>query len=179
LDHLPFADGSFDLVSCNMVVEHLRTPAKTFQELTRVLAPGGHLVIHTPNALSYVVFAGRIAKAVLPREWIYKLILWSEFRKSEDVFPTFYRANSKRRIKNLLSQAGLRETSSQLLVGPHPIFWRFAPIASLELLLQRLSLVAPFHFLRSALLVVYQKPFASEDVPSKRAEAVQEQVRIA
>lgn len=179
LDHLPFVDGSFDLISCNMVVEHLRTPANTFRELARVLAPEGHLVIHTPNALSYVVCSGRVAKATLPRNWIFKVILWSERREPEDVFPTFYRANTNGRIKTLLGQAGLRERSSKLLLGPRPIFWRFAPIAILELLLRRLSLLGPFRFLRSALLVVYEKPLEHGKSSIERAETPGIRVRIA
>ncbi len=36
---LPFASGSFDLVSANMVVEHFEHPEPIFQEILRVLAP--------------------------------------------------------------------------------------------------------------------------------------------
>lgn len=162
LDHLPFADESFELVSCNMVVEHLKDPEVTFRELTRVLAPGGRLAIHTPNTMSYVVSAARVAKVVLPRAWILKLIHWSESREAEDVFPTFYRANTMRRLKGLLQEAGLRSRSCRYLLGPQPIFRRFAPIAFAELLLQRASLLGPFRFLRSTLLVVYEKPGVRE-----------------
>src|SRR5580704_17695967 len=33
LDALPFSDASFDLITCNMVAEHLPDPLLTFQEL--------------------------------------------------------------------------------------------------------------------------------------------------
>jgi SAM-dependent methyltransferase len=46
-DTLPFAAGSFDLVSANMVLEHLPAPEQVFQEIARVLAPGGKFVFLT------------------------------------------------------------------------------------------------------------------------------------
>ncbi len=48
-DSLPFADGSFDLVYMAEVIEHLVRPDKALEEIKRVLRPGGHLVLSTPN----------------------------------------------------------------------------------------------------------------------------------
>src|SRR4051812_41577287 len=39
--HLPFEDGSFDLVYCKQVLEHVAHPAPLMAEVARVLAPGG------------------------------------------------------------------------------------------------------------------------------------------
>src|ERR1700730_686969 len=38
---LPFVDNHFDLVTANMVVEHLDKPEIQFQEVFRILKPGG------------------------------------------------------------------------------------------------------------------------------------------
>jgi len=46
---LPYADGSFDLVIIKHVVEHLDQPEKCIQELGRIMAPGGVLILATPN----------------------------------------------------------------------------------------------------------------------------------
>jgi|UniRef100_A0A7V6DQ92 hypothetical protein len=43
---LPFADGQFDAVICNLSVEYLVRPFEVFAEAARVLRPGG-LFIHT------------------------------------------------------------------------------------------------------------------------------------
>jgi SAM-dependent methyltransferase len=45
---LPFPDGAFDLVCALDIVEHVADDARVFGELTRVLAPGGNLLLSTP-----------------------------------------------------------------------------------------------------------------------------------
>jgi SAM-dependent methyltransferase len=47
---LPFADGSFDLVTSFQVLEHVADPAPFLAELTRVARPGGSVILATPNA---------------------------------------------------------------------------------------------------------------------------------
>ena len=46
---LPYADAAFDLVVLCEVAEHLPTEIPVVAEIGRVLAPGGHLVLSTPN----------------------------------------------------------------------------------------------------------------------------------
>ncbi len=46
---LPFHDGVFPCVVCSEVVEHIHRDAPVLDELARVLAPGGRLVIGTPD----------------------------------------------------------------------------------------------------------------------------------
>jgi SAM-dependent methyltransferase len=46
---LPFAAGSFDLVLCTQVLEHLPDPAAATEEMARVLRPGGVLVLTAPQ----------------------------------------------------------------------------------------------------------------------------------
>ncbi len=40
-ERLPFGDGSFDLVYCKQVLEHVRHPGQVVAEAARVLRPGG------------------------------------------------------------------------------------------------------------------------------------------
>src|SRR5204862_4495633 len=44
-EQLPFADASFDLVTCVNSLHHIARPARALDEMARVLAPGGRLVL--------------------------------------------------------------------------------------------------------------------------------------
>lgn len=44
----PFADGSFDSVLCNQVLEHVFNPDEFLGEIARVLMPGGKLLLTVP-----------------------------------------------------------------------------------------------------------------------------------
>ena len=46
---LPFGDASFDTVICSEVIEHIPDDPVVLGELTRVLRPGGTLVLGTPD----------------------------------------------------------------------------------------------------------------------------------
>jgi len=63
---LPFPDERFDAVVCSEVIEHVPDRPPLFEELTRVLRPGGTLILGTPDY-------GRPLWWVL--EWLYGKIL--------------------------------------------------------------------------------------------------------
>jgi len=52
ISNLPIRDGSFDIAVMDSVIEHLQDPIKTLAQVHRVLAPGGVLVLVTPNQAS-------------------------------------------------------------------------------------------------------------------------------
>ncbi len=50
-DKLLFPDGSFDLVTCFQVIEHLENPFLVVREAYRVLKPGGIFMFSIPNPM--------------------------------------------------------------------------------------------------------------------------------
>ncbi len=52
-DPFPYTDASFDTVICGELIEHLfQDPMYMMSEINRILKPGGHLVLTTPNVAS-------------------------------------------------------------------------------------------------------------------------------
>lgn len=152
IGRLPFADASFDLVSANMVVEHLDDPVTQFREIHRVLAPGGVFVCHTPNVRGYPVLAGRWIPDAVKRLMARGL----DGRREPDVFKTFYRANSARALKRLAAVSRLRlrdlrmtVTSAVLAIVP--------PLALLELLWIRVLRSPGFQSLRPTMIATFAR----------------------
>jgi SAM-dependent methyltransferase len=125
---LPFADGSFDLVTCNMVMEHLGEPEKSMVEIARVLVPGGALIINTPNLWNYGVLANAILSKVLPEQWRLGLVRASDSRELEDIFPVRYRANTLRRLGTLFAGSGLKIHRVTVLPQQRSFFRKTAPV---------------------------------------------------
>jgi SAM-dependent methyltransferase len=52
VNKLPFEDASFDVVTCQTLLIHVPDPRLVVREMTRVLRPGGRLVLCEPNNLA-------------------------------------------------------------------------------------------------------------------------------
>jgi SAM-dependent methyltransferase len=52
---LPFDDNSFDLVWCSEVMEHLRDPEFSANEIRRILKDGGMMILTTPNTYFWLM----------------------------------------------------------------------------------------------------------------------------
>jgi ubiquinone/menaquinone biosynthesis C-methylase UbiE len=155
ISHLPFSDNSFDVVTANMVVEHLEEPAAQFREIRRVLKPTGMFIFHTPNANGYTTVAARM----VPEFMKSGLIQMLDGRPAEDVFETHYRANTASQIRKLANENGLDVVKIRFIATTAK-FAVIAPIAFLELLWIRLLLTRAFRPLRTNLIVTLRKPFA-------------------
>lgn len=128
LNTLPFAEETFDVVNCRLVVEHLKRPELVFREFHRVLKPEGRLAIFTPNLLHYFGAAAHATPL-----WFH---LWFNSRirgfAEQDIFPTHYRANTRSRLNTLLANAGFHQVEISLVEG--------APsVLAFSLLLHRLG----------------------------------------
>lgn len=125
LDALPFPDAHFDLVFSRWVFEHLQNPARVIAELGRVLKPGGRAVVITPNRLHYMTLVSSLTPLLFHRA--FNRVLG---RESADVFPTVYRANTRRRLTTLFADGGF-ETQELLQLECAPNYLVFHPAAFL------------------------------------------------
>lgn len=100
---LPLRDGSFDLVSSMQVIEHMWDVPGYLAELTRILAPGGDLVVSTPNR---PVFSPGLRRGERPLN------------------PFHVEEFDAEQVRALLSRAGLVDIEVHGLVhGPRILDW--------------------------------------------------------
>jgi len=149
-DRWPVDDESVDVCVSDSVLEHIPVPDRFFAECRRTIKPGGYLCIRTPNVLNYISIAAKLIPdkfqvAVLQR------VSHTE-RKEEDIFPTVYRCNTKRRLRKILDKYGFEHCVYGFEAEPHHLslcsltYW-------LGVMHQRL---AP-NFLKSTLFVFAKK----------------------
>jgi SAM-dependent methyltransferase len=82
-EHLPFDDGSFDLVYAHGVVQYTANPAQLVAECRRVLKPGGEAVFQVYNRISWLNALSRLMKVGLEHQDAPVLLKFSigEFRR--------------------------------------------------------------------------------------------------
>jgi 2-polyprenyl-3-methyl-5-hydroxy-6-metoxy-1,4-benzoquinol methylase len=151
---IPFRDGSFGLITANMVMEHVAHPFEFLQEVHRILRPGGVFIAHTPNRWGYRVLAARLLANQRLKN---KLVKVMEGREEHDVFPTFYRFNQVDEVKEIARKAGF-EVDGIKTVESNANFQILLPLAAVELLFIRLLQSGAARNFRSVLLVSLRRP---------------------
>jgi ubiquinone/menaquinone biosynthesis C-methylase UbiE len=129
-ERLPFADGAFDLLTANTVLEHVEHPDRFFAEASRVLSPGGRFLVHTPNAHGYTTLLTR----ALPSRLRSRLAGLLHERSAADVYPTFYRANTRAALQQVARKTGFSVVDLRLELTV-PQLYMIPPLLVLELLL--------------------------------------------
>ena len=79
-EHLPFADGSFDLLTCSNSFHHYPHQAQVVREFRRVLRPGGRLMIidgFRDNLIGWIAFDVLVTR----REGSVHHAPWSKMRE--------------------------------------------------------------------------------------------------
>ena len=110
LSELPFRDATFDAVICSEVIEHIPREQVDLSDMVRVLAPGGTLVLGTPD---YGTWTWRTL------EGMYKKVFPQGYA-TEHINP-YTREELRREIERLgLSVAGLRYVGrSEMIFKAH------------------------------------------------------------
>ena len=97
LDHIPFIDNYFDVIRLNGVSEHLENPQFTYRECYRVLKKGGYLLLKTQSV--YNPFY--LLNGILSTHIRFKIIR-NILKIEGQVYPAYYKSNSKRSISKIL-----------------------------------------------------------------------------
>lgn len=160
---IPYDDSSFDMVIADNVLEHLAAPEAVFHEVARVLRPGGLFLVKTPNKWHYMPLIARLT----PTSFHRFVIRVRKSREMDDVFPTRYRANSRRALQRYAGQSGLQLRRVVEFEGRpeylrvHPLSYALGSIY--ERLVNRWRWLSPFRVL---LVAALEKPKPSAD-PSR------------
>jgi len=147
-----FADRQFDVVFSSSVIEHVDDIDKHFEEIKRVLKPGGVFVAKTPNKRHYVALI-----ASCTPDWFHEMVNRWRGRATRDTFPTHYRCNTPHMIEQSLERHGFSQITVETIEG-RPEYCRiFSPLYLLGACYERLvnccQLFAPF---RAVMLVTAQ-----------------------
>ncbi|MBZ5728634.1 MAG: methyltransferase domain-containing protein [Acidobacteriia bacterium] len=120
-DRFPYPDGHFSTVLCGELIEHLfADPMHLMGEVNRILKPGGHLVLTTPNAASL-----RALSSIL--QGYHPGFFPAYIRPAESgvVEARHNREYTPREIRKLLEDAGFEVThleTGEFRDVPHPEF---------------------------------------------------------
>jgi len=152
IERLPFRDHSFDLVTANMVVEHVQDPSGLLDEVSRILSPNGLFLFHTPNRYGYAT----LITAVLPTALKIKLAGFLQNRRQEDVFTTFYRMNSPGAVRRMARESGF-EVLELLVIESSAQTIMLGPMVILELLWIRILRLPVLKNLRTNIITILRK----------------------
>ena len=152
ITQLPFSDNTFDLVTANMVFEHLNKPQLQLREISRILKVGGKLIFHTPNKIGYTTLTAKI----IPERIKNKLVYLLQGRKEEDIFPAFYKINSPSEINRLASEAGFKVVKIKLICSSAQ-FVIMPPIVVFELIWIKFLMTKIGKPLRTNIIAILEK----------------------
>lgn len=155
LANMPLADGSVDLIMSRSVFEHLVEPESVYQELARVLRPGGRIVFLTANMWDY----GTLVARAIPNRFHARIVRAVEGRAEEDTFPTAYRTNTRAAVQRLAAGSGLEvEEFAYLSQYPNYLLFNGALFAVGIAVEKLISRVHALRFLRGWIMVTLRKP---------------------
>ncbi len=121
---VPLASASVDIVIAAWVLEHLTDPPTVFNEIGRILKPGGIFIFLTPNRHSPVTVLNRLLK---PFQQV--LVPYLYGRAEADTFPVVYRANTSDDVRHLAQVGGMLLEDCRIIADPtylafHDILFR-------------------------------------------------------
>jgi len=145
---LPFKNQSIDVILLRFVVEHIKHPQHSFNEICRILKPGGRILILTTNINSPVIFLPKLIPYKLRKKIILKIFGVND----DDIFPTYHRINSQDTIKELNKAFRI-----QIWHYVQDMNWTSKPMFYLFLVWHLFSKWTNLKFLQSNFIVLLRK----------------------
>ena len=147
-EQIPFRGDTFDFITSRFAFEHLRHPEKALAEASRVLKPGGTLVIQTTNVKSPIIMASRIIPFRLKKRTFKTL-----FKENPSgTFKTYYRINRPERFEMV---SGSLKLEKLIMVGD--ILCHNYPLYAFSMGLNRLLSNLHLERWRDNIIAVYKK----------------------
>ena len=91
-------DGVADVVVCVETIEHVENPRALVRELTRLVRPGGFVLVTTPNQLSLHSKLGLVLRNEFPH-----------FQEACGLYPAHITALLELDLRRIIHEAGLRD----------------------------------------------------------------------
>lgn len=151
LQKLPFKNDYFNVITLNVVLEHLKNPSLVVKELVRVLEKRGKIIVHMPNKYGYISFAALLIPAELRKLMHYKLLKYP----AGNYHDLYYRCNTKYALNQVMKKYSMRNLYFEYK-NTNLFFYFFKPLLFLEILYNFVT-EKLFHILRSAIYAVYEK----------------------
>lgn len=153
-ESIPYPDETFDVVVSANVLEHLVRPEEVFREICRVMKPGGLFLGKTMNRLHYAAMISQITPHRF-HEWVNR----RRGMRADDTFPTVYRVNTPRRMREVAEATGLRLVEARLAEGRAGYLRIYAATYLLGWIYERLVNSVPgCERFRCALIGIFEKP---------------------
>ncbi|NND60391.1 MAG: class I SAM-dependent methyltransferase [Gammaproteobacteria bacterium] len=143
---------TFDLITLRMVAEHVENPEQLLRTLVAATHPGSTVLIYTVNGISPIPVLTRLTSMGVRHR--IKKILWGTEEK--DTFPTAYRMNSRRDLREMFTDAGFDEAGFYYLDDCRT-FTRFPALQTVELATRKLCRTIGFAYPENCLLGIYRR----------------------
>ncbi len=130
---LPIDDCSVDVVTSQMVLEHIQDNDKTVREISRILKPGGKFISLMPNKFALFSIINQMLPHALARK-IVNTFVSGPSDKEIHGFKAYYNKTYYPAFRKLLEKHGFTETKFTLSYHQSDYFGFFVPFALVSLI---------------------------------------------